>query len=235
MTSISWVLTLYLLGITGGNDSANHSYPSLKKETSPTAEFVSAKIPPLLKEVELAYAKHKTIQANFSKELLSNLTKEKKKSSGLIWVQRPDKVRWDTRYPQDSKSLLVSDGRQFWFYSPPFDKGESGQVIIRDAEKAKSELANTLLTGAFSKAQFSKVTKKGKQAFELVPRRGTAGTITRAYLEVDSGLMLIRRVKITHRNGNQADIILSNFELGKSYSSSWFRFQPPANTDIIRN
>lgn len=105
--------------------------PTPKPGGSPAA---TSRLPKILQEVEAKYSKSATLQAEFTQVNDIAALKTKKTSSGHIMIKRPDKLRWETTKPD--MNLLVSDGHHFWFYTPPFDEGEHGQVIEKKAAKS---------------------------------------------------------------------------------------------------
>ena len=146
-------------------------------------------------------------------------------------VKRPDKLRWETLHPD--MSLLVSDGHTFWFYTPPFDEGEHGQVIEKKSNEINSKLANALLSGRFSVAHDMKFRQESPSKFLLTPKPGTAGTVKRAEIEIDPELKLIQKVTLEHQGGNRSEITLSKIELGKKMGDDAFIFTAPPNTDKV--
>ncbi len=189
------------------------------------------KLPPLLQEVEAKYAEAGTVIARFTQVNETAALKQKKTSSGILMVKRPDKVRWETIKPDPN--LLVSDGKTFWFYTPPFDEDERGQVIERKSSEVQSKLANALIAGSFSATKGMKIKKKGAAGFVITPRPGTAGTVRRAEISVDAETKTIKKVILSHKGGNRAEISLSSIELGKDIDEGLFAFKIPPNTDKV--
>src|SRR5690606_10701316 len=138
----------------------------------------SVKLPPLLVEVEAKYSAAATLEADFKQVNEISSLGRKKTSSGILWLKRPDKFRWQTNEPDPN--LLVSDGKQFWFYTPPFDEGENGQVIVRKSSEVQTDLARALLAGSFSAASDVTISPKGDNRFVVVPEPGTAGSVKEA-------------------------------------------------------
>ncbi|MCM2323798.1 MAG: outer membrane lipoprotein chaperone LolA [Oligoflexia bacterium] len=208
---------------------------ALSSATALAAEAPKPKgrqLPVLLREIEDKYTEAKTIAARFTQVNESAALQQKKTSSGIIFVKRPGKVRWETLAPD--KNLLVSDGRKFWFYTPPFDEGESGQVIERKSADVKSKLAHALLSGSFSVARDLRIKQLGPSEFSLLPKRGTAGTVSEARIQVDPDKKLIEKVTLSHRDGNRSEISLSQIELGKALGDELFVFEAPPNTDRVK-
>jgi outer membrane lipoprotein-sorting protein len=114
------------------------------------------RLPALLQEVQTQYQKSTGVQAEFTQSTDIKATKQIKKAKGRIWIKRPNKLRWETLEPDPN--ILVSDGKTFWFYTPPFDKDERGQVIIKKSAQVQTQFLNALLSGSFDFEKGSKHT-----------------------------------------------------------------------------
>ncbi|MFL5813838.1 MAG: outer membrane lipoprotein chaperone LolA [Bdellovibrionia bacterium] len=207
-----------------------------KTPNSVPAQKKSISLPPLLKEVEAKYFKASTLIADFIEADQSNTTKQTKKSSGKIQFKRPGKLHWETLKPDHN--ILISDGKKFWFYTPPFDEGEAGQYIEKDASKVQTKFAQGLLAGTFSYNVSSgnmTVTQTNATDFIVIPKKGTGGTVKQATLKVDPQQKLITGVDLQHRGGNTSHITLSNIQLGKPLDDSLFHFTPPPNTEQMKD
>lgn len=191
----------------------------------------SHQLPPLLKEVETLYSKSATLSANFQQTTDSITLAKKKKSFGKIFFKRPSKVRWETQKPD--ASLFISNGQQSWFYTPPFEEGEKGQVIEKKSSEVQSQLASALLAGSFSVAKQMKIQKKTESQFVLIPKSGTAGTVTKATLDIDPTQKLIKKVTLDHKGGNQTEITLDQIQLAIPLSDDLFNFKIPPNTEKV--
>ncbi len=201
--------------------------------TPESASFAKTtqELPKLLEEVETLYKKSATLSAEFSQNNDDILLAQKKKSSGKIFVKRPSKVRWETQKPD--VSLFMSDGQHSWFYTPPFDEGERGQLIERKASEVQSRLTTSLLSGSFSMARDMKIQQKSPSQFVLIPKPGSAGTVIQAILEVDPNQKWIHKITLDHRGGNHTEIQLSHIQLGVPLEDAFFRFHTPPNTDRV--
>lgn len=175
-----------------------------------------------LKKIEKKYRSEKTISAEFEQTQESALTHSKKTSYGKIWIKKPNQIRWETQRPDPN--LLVSDGKTYWFYTPPFDPQDpqdQGEVLVRKASQVQSRLAYALLAGDLSSAPLESIKNEGQHRYVLVPKKGTAGTVEYAVLEV-SPVGIIQRVILHHRDGNQADISLAHVRFGEPLKKELF-------------
>jgi outer membrane lipoprotein carrier protein len=191
-------------------------------------------LPQILQDLETKYSRAATLMAEFKQVNTSAAMGNTKISSGYVLFKRPDKIRWETIRPD--KNLMISDGKRFWFYTPPFDETENGQVIERKSSEIKSKLANDLLSATFSaavKVNGLKITQEAPSTFLLVPRKGSAGSVAQARIEVDTGNKLITKVFLSHKGGNTSEITLSKIELGKDLADHQFIFELPPKTDRV--
>lgn len=200
------------------------SYGFAKKQAT-------ASLPPLLREVEVMYSKSPTLSAKFSQLTDSVTMTQKKKSSGNLFVKRPSKVRWETNEPD--VSLFVSDGSNTWFYTPPFDAEERGQLVERKASETQSKLTTALLTGSFSINKDMKFRQKTPFRYSLTPKPGSAGTVIEAIIDIDAKDKLIKKVTLEHSGGNHTEIRLSEIKLGTALKDALFTFKAPPNTDRV--
>jgi outer membrane lipoprotein carrier protein len=208
--------------------------PAKKSGSTSKASPKSSQIkelPKLLSDVQVKYIRAGTLNAEFFQVNKTAAMNQSKTSSGTIMAKRPNKMRWETLKPD--KNLLVSNGVTFWYYTPPFEEGERGQMIERKSSQVQSKLANALLSGSFSDLAEMKIKQSGKNEFTLTPRKGTAGTVVKAFLEIDAANSLIRRVKLVHSNGNESEISLQNIQLGNPIKDSLFEFEAPPNTERV--
>ncbi len=189
-------------------------------------------LPQLLQDIEAKYSAAGTLQADYTQVVESSAMGRKKTSSGTLEVKRPGKLRWEQTRPD--RNLLVSDGATFWFYTPPFDESEHGQVIIKKTSEVQSRLATSLLAGAFSSsAKDMRVRARTESIFLLQPRRGAAGSVSSIEIEADPKAKTIQRVRLQHRDGNLSEITLQNIRLGEPAPDAHFTFTPPPNTDRV--
>ncbi len=210
--------------------SGPQTFSASEKSSSP--KHKKANVPAELLAVEKNYLKSKTLEADFTQRDEVKLTGAKKESSGVLMIRHPDQFRWETLKPD--KNLLISDGKKFWFYTPPFEAGERGQVIERKTTEVQSELANSLLAGSFSKVHGVEIFKISPTRFRLIPAVGVAGTVTSAELEIDPVKNVIRKLQLEHAGGNRTEITLADVKLSGKMSGAFFRFVTPPGTDVIR-
>ena len=190
----------------------------------------AGKLPELLQKVQAKYGKAPTLMASFSQVNESAVLRERKTSSGVISIKKPGKMRWETQEPDPN--IFITDGKTMWFYTPPFDKGENGQLVVRKAAEYQSRLAGALLAGEFGTGKDLKVVEKSKNHFILTPKAGSAGDVLDSELFVDPDKLLIEKVILKHKGGNLSEISLTKIVLGQAMEDEMFHFSPPPKTDV---
>jgi len=199
---------------------------------SSSALAAETPLPALLHEVQAQYQKSAGIQAQFNQSTEIRATKQTKRAKGRIWIKRPGKLRWETLEPDPN--ILVSDGKVYWFYTPPFDSGERGQVIIRKKSQVQTQFLNGLLSGTFDFGKGSvEISEKSKSVFVLKPKPGSAGDVLTAEVEIEPLKKMISRVTLTHTSGNTTRIELQEIILASKLEDSLFHFSIDKNTDKI--
>ncbi len=86
----------------------------------------------ILARIREQYRKEQAFSGRFTQQTTYTDTNETTLSMGLIWIQGPDKMRWEYQMPE--KQLLVSDGRTLWYHTPDLNQVMIGSVKdIREA------------------------------------------------------------------------------------------------------
>lgn len=222
-----------------GTATPRPAKPAAVTAPKPAANTSGYALPKYLGEIAVKYRKAGSLQADFTQVTETAALKRKKTSSGVLLVHFPEKIRWETLKPD--KNLLVSDGKKFWFYTPPFDEGEPGQLIEKKAGDVVSRLASHLISGAFEELSRNgdlifRVSDAGDathRTYSSKPRRGGAGTVSEIRVGINPTDKLVTRVELSHRDGNSSIITLSKIELGKKLDDEYFRFTAPPNTDRV--
>lgn len=189
-------------------------------------------LPKLFQEVEKKYSRSSSLSAYFEQTNYNVTTLQTEKSSGHLFFKKPCKMRWETKYP--FPQLLVSNGSIFWFYTPPFEPGENGQVIQKTTETIYTTLIKTLLSGSFLEVPDMNVQSHSPYSITLTPQKKNLGEITHLTFFLDKKITLIQKVIIRHKSGNKSEILLSKIQLNPPLDDQIFNFVVPKNTDIIR-
>lgn len=186
----------------------------------------------LVQKVESYYLNRSPIFVEFDQKLTFAATKVTQSKNGRLWLGGEGKIRWETLEPEPE--LLVSDGKTYWFYTPPFSKGDRGQVLIRTAGQVQTDLLSEILRGSLSTLEKKghKVSESGKEVV-VTPKPKSAGDLKEIQLTVDHASGKIDAVKLVYLSGNLTQIAVKKLTLKAPVPPGGFRFSPDRNTDII--
>lgn len=76
-----------------------------------------------------------TFQVNFEQTFTSVINNKVRNGKGLITYMYPGHLRLEVLEPDSDKSTYVSNLNQSWYYTPPFDSSEKGEVIVNKNSK----------------------------------------------------------------------------------------------------
>lgn len=166
------------------------------------------------------------LQAGFEQELVDAEGAVLQASSGKVWLQRPDRFRWDYRepYPQ----LIVSDGEKVWVYD-----SELEQVTVKRLDRAVGNAPALVLSGKRPLKQDFKIrelpAEDGLTWVELTPKQTEADFKS---VRVGFGDSLERMV--LHDNfGQITRIRFSDVRRNQRVDPKLFRFDLPDGVDVV--
>lgn len=68
-------------------------------------------------------ASNQTLQARFSQSVLDQEKQQAAQAHGIIYIQRPGRLRWD--YLEPYVQHIVADGNQVWHYDPELEQAST--------------------------------------------------------------------------------------------------------------
>ncbi len=167
-----------------------------------------------------------TFEASFEQRIYNDSGTLLEKSSGKMYIQRPNKFRWVYKKPYSQ--LIVADGERVWIYDNDLD-----QVTVKNMNKALGKTPAFLLSSNRKVDKDFRVRQIAytRKAFELIPKDKQA-----AFKKI--------RIKFNKYNNLKGFELLDNLDQ-KSYiyfrrvkkntriDKGLFIFTPPAGSDII--
>jgi len=198
-----------------------------------SADTKGSTMPASIVEIEKKYSASKSMSASFDQTKTIKAFKLKKSSQGVVFIDRPDKIRWEHSAPD--KTIMVGDGNIIKVYTPPFDKDDRGQLIIEKASRIHSSIIRDLLSGAFSLIKGVEVKQIEPNVYELTPRnpKKSFDGVAKAHIVIDTIKSEIRNVALFHVGGNLTEITFKDVKLGEKLKAGLFDISPPKdNTDI---
>lgn len=190
-----------------------------------TAEQAVAKLEKALRSLT-------TLMARFEQLHYSMTVSEPLRERGDVFLQKPDRMRWAYKDPQD-KVFLYKDGILEMYL--PEDKQLTRSPVAE--ETRRSDIFGIFLgTVAFRDAYlvedspFPTTAAKVRQV-KLTPR--TEGEFSHLLLEIDVTTWLPRRVIFLEWGGAKREFIFSQVRTGVPLPAKTFTLKVPPGTEII--
>ena len=157
------------------------------------------------------FEKVTTFKASFIQVVLDENLLALEETSGLLWIARPGRFRWD--YESVHRQSIVADGEVLWLYDVELE-----QVTRRAQESAIGQTPAVLLSGGQQYRKDYNVTILGRQVAEI--QLGCEGETLRLIQLLDELNQITR-------------VTLANVVENEPISDSVFRFIPPTGVDVI--
>ena len=172
-----------------------------------------------------------TMRADFAQIVVANNGGKAQKSSGVMYLSRPGKFRWQIDKPYEQ--LLVGDGEKVWIYDP-----DLRQVTVKIMNAALGSTPAALLVGAegdksaldenFSLRESGE--REGLEWLEATPKSTDSGFEKLAIGFAGSEL---KSMELHDNFGQTTTLVFSKAEINAALAPSLFRFVPPAGADVI--
>lgn len=194
-----------------------------------------------LSALQRTYQKTESLEADFIQEVYQASLARTKTSQGALKLSKPSLLRWEIYEPE--ASIMVSNGRRVWYYTPDAGGKGKGQVVERKSQELQKQPLFRILTGAAKlNAEFTVLSLQEKKealskdsiwvTVELKPKQ-SMGDLAKATLKVNPKY-LITEIIIENQSGNTTKITLQNQHLGAKLPPALFDFKPPEGTEILR-
>lgn len=168
-----------------------------------------------------------SISARFSQVVIDEARLPVQESTGTLWIQRPNKFRWDYETPY--KQQIVADGKRLWIY----DAGLQ-QVTVRPLTGGLGDTPAMLLAGKGRLEDSFKINSLGVQDnlewMQLTPRRQDSG-----YQDIRIGFAqgMMRVLEMVDGLGNTTRVTLEAPKENAKIDPDRFSFTPPTGVDVV--
>ena len=168
-----------------------------------------------------------TLKASFIQVVLDENLLTLEESSGLLWIARPGRFRWD--YMSAHAQTIVADGKVLWIYDVELE-----QVTRREQQSAIGQTPAVLLAGGQQYRKDYKVTILGKQGavtwISLVPKLNDG-----SFAEIQLGFEndTLRLIQLLDELNQITRVTLADVVENDPIPDSVFQFVPPTGVDVI--
>ena len=168
-----------------------------------------------------------SFSARFKQVVLDESLKPVQESSGTLWIERPNKFRWD--YEKPYKQQIVADGKRLWVY----DVGLQ-QATVRDLTGGLNDTPAMLLAGKGrldDNFTIQPLEVEGSLTWvQLKPRRKDSG-----YDDIRIGFAQgkLRVIEMVDGFGHTTRVTLESPRENAHIEAARFNFTPPEGVDVV--
>lgn len=168
-----------------------------------------------------------SFSARFSQTVLDERLSPIQESSGTLWIERPNKFRWDYEKPYEQQ--IVADGKRLWVY----DVGLQ-QVSVQPLSGGLGDTPAMLLAGRGRLEDNFTIKPLGTQNdiewVQLSPRRQDSG-----YEDIRVGFAQgkLRVLEMVDGFGHVTRVTLESPRENARTEPTRFSFTPPAGVDVV--
>jgi len=186
----------------------------------------------LARAVDEHYNHLRSLQGEFTETYSGTGTR--REESGILWLKKPRKMRWEYRSPKEK--LFLSDGQSVWFYVPAERQVRKADLRRLDDLRSpiafllgKTKLENELQ--GLSKATDQIATVPGNTILRGVPKAAVA-QVTEVQLEISVSNQIVR-IALMEADGGTTEFRFKDWKENIEISDSRFHFTPPPGVETV--
>lgn len=184
--------------------------------------------------LEATYGRINDLKAEFSQVSNNKSLGQDIKAEGTVYLKKGGKLRWDYKTP--SPQQIVSDGVNFWVYTPDLNQVNKGEAPKALAGPAGSFLAGLGRVREEFTVRFlnpaAKVDGAGRPVLDLTPKNPTP-LLTRLVLTVDPKDYIVRVAVLHDQLGNTVTMHFTRVTPNGGLPDSLFAFVPPKGAAVV--
>lgn len=172
---------------------------------------------------------HQRFTAEFQQYTLGDGSSREELSKGRMWIEHPDRVRWETTDP--FPQLIVGDGENLWIYDPDLEQA-TRRSLTQDYAFTPASVLGASQTELQQRFFVSEIQAGlNDSLFELRPKQTESAEFER--LRMLFGPQALTEILIEDGLGQRSLIMLKDVRFPQQIDPARFSFTPPAGTDLI--
>lgn len=176
------------------------------------------------------YQEIQALHAQFEQKVVGPEGRVQERSSGEVWIRRPNRFRWE--YEEPYPQTIVADGETVKFYDP-----EMEQVTVRAYTSGMGYTPSMVLAGEGDLERHFRLEDDGDQGkitwVRLVPKDPEQSGFREARVGLTTDPLRVRRFHFRDAFGNRTRIAFVDIRLNPSPDPERFRFQAPPGTEVL--
>ena len=189
----------------------------------------------VVNRVQAQYDKSGGFKARFRQESRLQASNQGDKAEGLLYFQKPCRMRWQYESPPDQKKEIVADGREVWMFIP-----QDAVVMVYPLNQVlRSDLVMRFFSGMGELGRDFQISwNRPPQAaasyvVDLFPRKPQP-ELKRLTLTINPRTYQLERLEFTNSLGEETRFAFSQMDLDIKLDPGLFHFTPPPGVQVVR-
>lgn len=174
-------------------------------------------------------AKAGSLRADFNQVIVNENGMPGPKTSGVFYLQRPGKFRWD--YLKPYKQEITATGGKVWFYDVDLE-----QVTVKRLNQAIGSTPALLLSGEVALEKNFEIESQGLEEglywIKLLPKDEDSGF---KYVLIGLAGDTLAGMELSDNFGQLTRIYFANVQTGVRLEPGLFEFKPPSGVDVFED
>ncbi len=180
-----------------------------------------------IKKLQAFLKTSKSLTADFKQVLINEAGSPYQTSSGIFYLQRPGKFRWD--YLKPFQQQIVSTSGKVWFYDADLE-----QVTVKTLDESVGSTPALLLSGEISLEDNFIMENQGAEGdmfwIRLLPKNKESSF---KYIVIGLNKGVLGGMELSDNFGQLTRIYFSNVFLNPPIKPTVFEFKAPAGADVF--
>lgn len=189
----------------------------------------------IMAKVQEKYEQAGSFKTWFRQETRQHGAKVGDHASGVMYFQKPSRMRWQYESPPDQKKEVISDGSQVWIYIPD----DAIAMVYPLRQMLRSDLVLRFFSGIGEVKQDFRLAWQTPPApgrnyvIRLEPRQSQPELKT-LILTINPQTYLVENLEFSNALGEVTSFAFTRTTLGGKQPFNFFTFSPPPGVQIVR-
>ena len=190
----------------------------------------------VVSRVQEQYDKSGGFKARFRQESRMQTANQGERAEGVLYFQKPCRMRWQYENPPDQKKEIIADGREVWMFIP-----QDAVVMVYPINQVlRSDLVMRFFSGMGQLSRDFQISwNKPPQSsavyvVDLFPRKSEP-ELKRLTLTVNPRTYQLEKLEFTNALGEETRFAFSHMQLNIPLDPKLFTFTPPPGVQVVRD
>jgi outer membrane lipoprotein carrier protein len=190
----------------------------------------------VVNKVQAQYDKSQGFKAHFRQESRLRAANNAEQAEGLLYFQKPCRMRWQYESPPEQKKEIVADGREVWMFIP-----QDAVVMVYPLNQVlRSDLVMRFFSGMGELSRDFQISWNrppvagADYVIDFFPRKPQP-ELKRLTLTINPRTYQVDKLEFANSLGEETRFAFSGMDLNVHLKPGFFTFTPPPGVQVVRD